>query len=305
MNSITESFNSIKAIYLQNKKYADYIAKIAIVFFVFLSVLKSDYTYSRFPMLSSIFVASLMSALLSIICVALDVRVFMFLFSVCVYVSLSSNVGLALVTLILFLVLFILFGSISQESAFIIMLTICMSYLKVPYLVPVYLGLNKNKRSVLPVLIGFFMFFFVKGANTCILFNQGLMQDNILNQILYGLTYIANFMLINSTFVISCITSFIVILLLNFIKYFYIEKGKEISIIVSYVIFLVTFIINNSMINTGDSTFAIIFFIVVSMMISYFLYVIEDGCYNYKDTQRVFFKDDNSVYYVKIVPRGK
>lgn len=305
MNSITEFFDSIKAIYIENKTYANYIGKILIFFFVFLSVLKSNYTYSFFGILSSTFIVIIISIILSLISATLDIRIFMVLFTFCVPISLTSSLGISLVTLILLVSIFILFGSISKESCFIIALTICMSYLKIPYIVPVYLGVSKNKKSILPMLIGLFTFFFVKGANNYLLFNPSIMQEDFIKQIAYGCLYIMSFMLSSSTFIVSLITFAFVVLLINALKYFYIENGMGIAIAISYVVFLITFILNNLIINTGESLFLMIIFILVSFVISFFLYLLNYGIYDYKKTQKVFFKDEENIYYVQIVPKDK
>lgn len=305
MNSDNKIFYHLRLLYNDNKRNFNYIAKLIIFFLVFLAVLKSDYTYSPFVFLSDTLVISIIAIILSFISCFFDIRIFMLLFSFCVPISLVQNLGLALLSLFILLTIFILFGSISSDSALIIMMTICMSYIKIPYVVPVYLGMNRRKGNMFPALIGFFIFFFVQSSTNALLFNQELIRKDVVTQIVYGFTYILQNMITNSEFLVSCLTCIIVIILNNYIKNIYLKYGRHISIILSYAIFFASFTFNNLLMQTRYNMINLVIFMFISMIISYIICVIDDGVYHYKKTQKIMFKDDNNVYYVEIVPRTK
>lgn len=293
---------NLKSFYHENQKIVNLITKAIAMFVVFISVLKSDYGDSLFYFFDSFFVIFLIALLLTFISVFLDIRVFMLLFCVFVPISISSNLVYSLVALAIFMLVFILYGSVLEQYASVIMFTVCCCYLRIPYFAPIFLALNRKSNSVVPMSVGFFVYYIAIAVNNMFLY--GSTNSDMLEQLLYGGIYLLNFAMTNGYFVMLLVVFIITYLISYFIKYSGIDYNIEISIVTSTIIFIIFVVFNVFLQEVGNNIFLGILSVLISMIIAYFLSILECS-YDYDKVRKVYFQDDENVYYIKIVPKMK
>ncbi len=299
MNNIL-NLDEIKSVYHDNIKKINMAVKSIAMFIVFFSVLKSDYSNSAFHFLDSLFLVLLLSLILTFISTMFDIRVFMVLFCIFVPISVSSNMIYSIISLLVLMCIFIFYGSVSRKYANLIMFTICCCYLRVPYLVPVYIGLNKKANSLVPILFGLFMYYLTMAMNSGMLYGNA--DFATLEDIVFGCLYIFDFMFFNSIF-LAMFIAFIVTYFLSYIlRNNGVDNNEKISIVSSSIIFLIFIIFNVFLYDLNNNIILIVFNILLSTVLTFILCYIE-CVYDYKKSSKVYFQDDENIYYVKTVPK--
>ncbi len=304
MEETQSLFEGLRIAYKKNEMIINIVVRFCVYLFVYMSILKSDYDYTMFGFLSSFFMVVITSIALSALTVIAPARVGLFLLISAVCISISNAFGLMIIGSSVLIAIFILFASINDSIAKVILFTICCFYLKIPYLAPMYIGIKTKNRNLFPVLIGTSIFYVIMALNNGLIeMNQMSEFPDLFGQMLYTGTTLLAFILGSSTFLFMVISFIITILVCNIIKLSGSTNNREMAIIVAGVIFVIVGIIC-SMVGGNVNVLRLIPSLIISMIIVYILSIF-DSILDYNKAEKVFFQDENNTYYVKIVPKIK
>ncbi len=208
----------------------------------------------------------------------------------------------AAMTIMFFIVsmlVFVLYFGFRPGNAVILALVPLGFLLKIPFVIPVILGVSLGAASAIPASLGVLLWFFIKyfHDNYEVLLKAGS-QD-----LLGGLTAIANG-IFNDKYMYIVILSFVAcIIVVNAIRKMSLDNAFTISVFAGNAILFILMVVFGAI--YGDtSVITDIIGIVVSVGISYFYVNIFHGL-DYKKTERVQFEDEDYYYYVKAVPKLK
>ncbi len=304
MGNTATLINGIKESYKKNESFANFVVKCFVLFFVYLCIFNSVYTESPISILSNMFFVVIFSLVFSGISVYSSNKIRLLLLFVAVIISLSNSMSLAFSTGLILILFYFLFGSISENSALIVLTTIISFYLRVPFIIPVYFAIKNRNSLAFSSVIGVVSFFIIKSANNCLLaINDVFSKSSPLDEFLLGVDYILKYTVFNSTFIFTVIAFLVSILLSKIIISNGTDFGREIAMISSGVLIIILAFFDN-FVFSGSGLFLQMLSVLLSMAIVYLLSVFE-CTFDYKKAEKVFFQDENNIYYVKIVPKVK
>lgn len=213
--------------------------------------------------------------------------------------TLSMEVMLSvLVVFILFMLVYLIF---SPGKLFIILLVPLAFYFKIPYVVPLLLGLMGSLAAVIPMSVGvilFFMLQYIKNNSAILVDTGGLTKLQRSIQVINGIT--------DSQSIWFFVLAFVVVLVIvSLLAMLSINYSKEIALLTGGVIELVILLVGalySAELMKEYSIVTIVVGTLISVAIAW-LYQFMVLMLDYKRTEYVQFEDDEYHYYVKAVPK--
>lgn len=245
--------------------------------------------------LKSIFVA----VIISLICSVLPSGAIVLFTSLVMVAHLFSlSMELAVVTLILFLIMYLLYFRFTSKSAVWVVLTLVCFVLKIPYVVPVAAGLLSSAFSIIPVIFGTIIYYIMEFAKdyakvVSATEEAGDMFDNF-KTVLAGL--------MNKEIILIALSFALTIAIVYVIRRLSIDYAWIYAIIAGSLTDFVMLLVGNVIFSTSISFFGILIGLFLSVLVGYILNVVFFGV-DYTRTERVQYEDDNYYYYVKAVPK--
>mgnify|MGYP004605583373 FL=1 len=195
------------------------------------------------------------------------------------------------------IIVFLLYYGYKPGTGIIISLVPLAFALKIPFLLPVVLGLSIGIYSAIPAAIGViawqFIHFFAVNAEAV----TGSAASSA------QMTSIAGEVLSNKYMLITLIAFVICIVVVNIISNSSINNSRLLSISIGTGILAVLMIPGGAVLGE-TSIIADIIGIIISYLLS-FLYVQVFYCVDYSGTETLSYEDDDYYYYVKAVPKVK
>jgi hypothetical protein len=207
----------------------------------------------------------------------------------------------AVVTVVLFVILYLLYYRFSPKDGIEAAVTPVLFRFNLPYVLPMVSGLVRPVQSVLAVVCGTVVYYFVDGVrlNASILTSAATDEENDsvskLNIIVGQLKGNKEMILVILIFVVTSIVVYLV-------KSLAVEHAWTIAIVAGTVVQIVGLSVGFAMIGISGKTAGVIIGGLLSMLICF---VIQFFAMNldYARTERVQFEDDNYYYYVVAVPK--
>ena len=148
MSRLLVTIEYIKQIYSKNQAYIDPVLKLLLAMIVFLMINSKIGYMERIDSMVVVLVAALFCSFMPLKTIAFISAFFMLLH----YYALSPEC--ALVVLAMFLVMFLLFLRFVPNETLVVLLTPIMFALKVPYVMPIAMGLLGGPASSVSVSFG-------------------------------------------------------------------------------------------------------------------------------------------------------
>ncbi len=211
----------------------------------------------------------------------------------------SVSIELGGLILLIVLILFLLFFRFSPKQGALLVFIPLAFFLKIPYAIPVVVGLLWAPYAIIPVIFGTIIYFmiYVISENTALLtrMSNGNISSASVNSII-------NMMGNNNEMVLIIIAFVITILVVYFIKRMSVDNAWTIAIFAGGILQFVIVLVGSLMLKTDSSLIEIIIgntlSVVVSFIIHFFVFSVD-----YSRTEHTQFEDDEYYYYVKAVPK--
>lgn len=281
----------LKSFYGKNDMFIVPIAKFVLALST-LCMINSNIGYMG--SLKSVFVA----IIISLICSVMPNGVTVFCITMVMVAHLfAMSMELSVVTLIVFIIMYLFYFRFTSKSTVWLVLTLFGFLLKIPYVVPVAAGLLSNAFTIIPVAFGIIIYYimmFAKGyAKTIANAEPGEMFDNFKN-ILEGL--------LDKEILLIVLSFALTIAIVYAIRRLSIDYSWIYAIVAGALTDFVMLLVGNVIFATQISFFGILVGLILSIVIGYVLYIVFFGV-DYSRTERVQFEDDKYYYYVKAVPK--
>ena len=210
----------------------------------------------------------------------------------------AVSVEMAIITLVLILAVAILYFGFKPGDSFLMALTPLAFLVKMPYAIPLLVGLGGGVASVIPVSCGIFLYYllmYVK-QNASTLTSEAtedLVQRYV--QIIQSILFNQNMMIMIATFAVGIIVVYLIRRLS--MDYAWIVAVVAGSVAELLVAFVGDFVFGVS-VAPGELIIGLLLAAVTGLIYNFFIFSVD-----YTRTEHVQFEDDDYYYYVKAVPK--
>ena len=212
----------------------------------------------------------------------------------------SLSMELAVVAVIILAIMFLLYLRFAPKDSYVIILLPVLFFIKIPYIVPMIMGLIGTPISIVSITFGIILYFIMNYAKVNASSITNITDDS-------GIQKITNFLenvLKSKEMWLTIIAFSIVVLVVYFIRRLSIDRAWTIAIIVGGIVDMLILLISELMIDT-ESGNSIVVTIIMSLLSIGIVYLLQFMILSvdYARTEHVQFEDDDYYYYVKAVPK--
>ena len=292
MTGLLEMREKLKLLYSRNEVFVVPVLKFLLAF-VTMTVVNGRMGYmNRLDNLAVVLVVSLLCSFLPNGCIIM----FAALFSLLHMYALSMEV--ALVGLCLYLVMFLLFFRFSPKDSLVVLLTPMLFALKIPYVMPIAMGLVGTPASAVSIACGVIVYYFLNhviGSATAI---NTLEEGDAIAK----LKLLIDGLIDNKAMVVIIAAFAITVIVVYLIRRMSIEYAWTIAMIAGAIVNLIVLLAGDLVYDTNVSVagaiLGAILAVLVGKVIEFFRF-----CVDYSRTEKVQFEDDEYYYYVKAIPK--
>ena len=219
-----------------------------------------------------------------------------------VFVCLNSyavSMECGIVTLAVFVLMFILYFRVSSKDTIVVALLPLMFMLKIPYIIPIAVGLLCTPLSVVSVACGtiaYYLVLFIKE-------NAQTISDLQTEEAIGKFRFIIDGLLGNQEIIIVLIAFSVIVITVYVIRILSIDYSWTIGMCVGGVLGAVILLIGDLSFDTHISLLSLILGMIASLLLAvglqFFVFNVD-----YSRTEFVQFEDDEYYYYVKAVPKN-
>ena len=218
----------------------------------------------------------------------------------CVYIIANAyalSVEVAVVGLILILLMFLLYFRFSPKDACVVLLVPLTFVLKIPYAVPVLIGLMATPLSMVSMCFGIIIYYYVVyvSENAGVLSVAGADMISKMSMIFQNMLSNKMMMLILISFMATVVVTYLV-------RRLNIDYVWNTAAIVGMLTNLLILLVGEFMLNAANAIVGMLISMVVCGVIVYVAQLFEFSV-DYTRTEYVQFEDDEYYYYVKAVPK--
>lgn len=204
----------------------------------------------------------------------------------------------ALVAVVMVIMLLFFFKFTPKEGVFLIMIPMAF-FIKIPYLVPIAVGLTCTPVSIVSVVFGTVIYFMI-----LVISENAMAISNITGESTSAtsINSIINMISNNKEMFITIAAFVVTIIVVYNIKRLKIDNAWTIAILVGGAVDFIIILIGTFILNTETSMIGLIVGSVVSIFLAYILQFFVFSL-DYSRTEHTQFEDDEYYYYVKAVPK--
>ncbi|MDE7403808.1 MAG: hypothetical protein K2M81_01740, partial [Lachnospiraceae bacterium] len=210
----------------------------------------------------------------------------------------SLSLECAAVSLVLFVVMFLLYFRFSPKDTLVVLLTPMCFILKVPYVMPLAMGLLGTPASAVSVGCGVvvsYMISYIADSATAL---SAMDTEDIATRF----RFVIDGFIDNKQMVLTIAAFAVTIILVYVVKRMAIEHAWTIAIIAGAIVDVMILLVGDLMFDTNVSIVGIIigtvFSVLIAEVVEFFAFHVD-----YSRTEKVQFEDDEYYYYVKAVPK--
>lgn len=204
----------------------------------------------------------------------------------------------AVVALAVFLILFLLYFRFSPKDTLVVLLTPICFLLKIPYVIPLSMGLLGTPASAVSVGCGVivsYLITYISGSATAL---SGMESDDMASKF----RYIIDGYIGNKGMIVTIVAFAVALVVVYLVRRLSIEHAWTAAMIAGALVNVMILLIGDLMFDTNVSILGVIFGTIVSILITkileFFFFHLD-----YSRTENVQFEDDEYYYYVKAVPK--
>jgi hypothetical protein len=292
MTSLLELKQYIKRFYIKNETYLTYVWKF-LLSLISIAVINNKLGYmSSLNNMAIVLMASLLCAILP----ANFIIVISAAFIVGHLFALAPEC--ALVTAIIFVLMFLLYFRFSPKDTLAVVLTPLFYFMGLPYVMPLAMGLLGTPASMVSVGFGVVVAFLISyfSSNATAFGSDGVEEAaNEFQSIVSGIVG-------NKSMMVMIVAFAITIVIVYLIRRSSVDNSWKIAISAGAISLIICILVGNLIFDTDIALAGVIIGTVVSALL---MLVVEFFSFSldYSRTEKVQFEDDEYYYYVKAVPK--
>ncbi len=239
--------------------------------------------------------------ILALLCCLLPFGVTMFATAVLILVHLSVlSTEVALMTLIVFVIVFLLYFRFSPHDATLFAITPILCAMGIPHVLPIGTGLLRKGHSVVSVAGGMLIYYFLDGIYRNVNVFQAITAGEEIQGAKMSIT--ADQILENTELYLMMVVFVVSTLVVYTIRKMGIEHAWKIAIVVGVLVQMSGLLVGYILLDITERMLGMLFGNILAAIVGFvieFLFMDLD----YSRTERVQFEDDEYYYFVKAVPK--
>lgn len=202
------------------------------------------------------------------------------------------------ITLVIFAVMMLLFFSTAPKYGYVLLLTPLAFIFKLPYLVPLVMGLVSTPVAAIPVACGTIVYFILHymGLNTAML--GGSQSSTVTEKVTYLLDNVLN----NKEMILTVVAFALTIVIVYMIRRLSADHSWTIAVVVGAVADAIVLLSGSLVLGISPKFLSVILGGIISGVLAVILQLTVFSL-DYSRTEYVQFEDDEYYYYVKAVPK--
>ncbi len=292
MTTLLELKQYIKKFYIKNETYISYVWKFLLALISILLINSKLGYMDALNNFAIVMMASLLCAILPPNFIVLVSAVFI------VGQLFSLAPQCALIAVIVFVLMFLLYFRFSPKDTLAVLLTPILYFMHIPYIMPLAMGLLGTPTSVVSVSFGLVISFMLSyfSANATSFGSEGAEEvANEFQAIISGI-------LGDRTMLVMIIAFAITLIIVYVIRRTSVDNCWKIAISAGSIALIICILVGDLMFDTKISIVGVIVGTIISallaLVIEFFSFSLD-----YSRTENVQFEDDEYYYYVKAVPK--
>ena len=210
----------------------------------------------------------------------------------------SVSMEIALIIMVFFVVIGILYYGFQPGDSYLLILTPLMFLFKIPYVIPLLVGLSGSLISIIPISCGvftYYVFLYVKQ-------NAGVLTNDASMDITQKYIQIIKSLVSNQLMVVMICACAVGVLVVFLIKNLSMDYAWMIAIIAGTVAQLAAIFVGDFLFNVsvpmGQLLTGVVISVIIAGIYDFFVFAVD-----YSRTEYIQFEDDDYYYYVKAVPK--
>jgi hypothetical protein len=282
----------VKNFYQRNDIYINPAVKFIFALAAFLTINREIGYDARFEKLPIVLALSLLSAF-----TPSAIMVLLATFLAVMHVYFISPI-LSIIVIILLLIIYFLFARFTPRQGYVLLAIPILYFLKIPYLIPILLGMVSTPIAIVPTVCGVFIYYIFQIIKTAITMQGSTSVEDILQ--LY--TYVIDNLVGNKQMIMSIVIFALILLVVYYVRRMNFDYAFEISIAAGALTSVLGFLISDLIFGNSDQILSMILGTILSGGIVYVIHFFKLTL-DYSGVEHVQFEDDVYYYYVKAVPK--
>lgn len=292
MTSLLVAKQYLKRIYGKYEVYLTPLLKFLLSFFCLLLINSKLGYMNKISNIAIVLVVALMCSFMPMNFIIIVTAAFVLLH---LY---ALSLECAVVALALFLLMFLLYFRFSPKDTLVVLLTPLCFWLKIPYLIPIAMGLLATPASAVSVACGVGVYYLIAyiGESATTLVSMEAEETTA------KFRYLIDGLLNNREMVVTIAAFAATIILVYVIRRLSVDHSWTIAIIAGSLVNVMILLVGDLMFDTNVSIGGIIIGTIISAVLAVVIQFFQFNV-DYSRTEKVQFEDDEYYYYVKAVPK--
>lgn len=292
MSNLLEIREKLKLLYSRNEFILVPVLKFMLAYLTICMVNGELGYMGKLDNLGLVLIVSLLCSFLPNGCIIL----FGAVFSLMHLYELSLEVAVAV--LAVYLIMFLLFFRMSSKDSVILIFTVLLLALKIPYVIPVAVGLLATPLAAISVGCGTVVYYMLTNISD----NATIISSMGADEATAKLRMVIDSVLGNRAMIVMIVAFAITIVVVYLVRRMSIDYSWSIAmvagVIIDLVVLLVGDLVYDTQLSLGMAVLGSIVALIIAKILEFFRF-----CVDYSRTEKVQYEDDEYYYYVKAVPK--
>ena len=197
-----------------------------------------------------------------------------------------------------FLLMFLLYFRFSPRDTAVVVLTPVCFLLKIPYVVPISMGLIGTPASAVSVACGVISYYMISYVNK----NATVINSAAIEETAAKFKLIIDGILGNKEMIVTIVAFAVTVVLVYMIRRMSVDYAWTIAMVAGAIVNIMVLLIGDLMFDINVSLLSVIvgtiFSFLLTLILQFFVFHVD-----YMRAEKVQFEDDEYYYYVKAVPK--
>ena len=210
----------------------------------------------------------------------------------------AISVEFALIALCVVLLMYLLYFRFASKSGYLLILTVFMCWIKMPFVLPVAVGLCSSVISVVPVSFGVIIYYIINTASVY----ETAVTNKSLTESMLQVSYLIESLIKNKQLFLVMAALAVTIIIVYIVRRLKIDYAWGYAIAIGSVAQFVVVVLGEILLKTGLNIILIVISVILGALAGYICNILFFAV-DFRRTEYVQYEDDEYYYYVKAVPK--